>query len=449
MLSNNDLYEIYTNEELKEWFSQGKTLDELKNITEVEETTIKDLYNKNIEDTFIKTPQGWSEVNNKYHYFLPTYKILFDDNSEITCSENHLLKTNDNNWLCPYNLFRDTKIKSEDGFFKNVKSVYYQGNQDVYDIEVDNNERSYYANEVTNHNSGAGKSLFLANLGVNWALQGMNVMYVTLELSEKLVSMRLDSMMTEVPTREIFKNIDDVEMKVKMTKKKGAGDFQVKYMPSGTTANDIRAYVKEFENKTNENIDVLLIDYLDLLMPHSVKIPPTDMFVKDKYVSEELRNLAMEMNVIFVTASQLNRGSVEEIDFDHSHIAGGLSKIMTADNVFGIFTSRAMRERGRYQIQLMKTRNSSGIGAKVELGFDVDSLRIYTLDEDVEESSQASAGGSGQGSSMVERLKRGSNSSESAKPEPSEGDSPKVKGKTESTQLKTFLQNLENEDDED
>jgi hypothetical protein len=47
--------------------------------------------------------------------------------------------------------------------------------------------------------SGAGKSLFLANLGVNWALQGLNVVYLTLELSEELVSMRVDSMITEIP----------------------------------------------------------------------------------------------------------------------------------------------------------------------------------------------------------------------------------------------------------
>jgi hypothetical protein len=50
--------------------------------------------------------------------------------------------------------------------------------------------------------SGAGKSLFLANLGVNWALQGLNVVYLTLELSEELVSMRIDSMITEIPVRE-------------------------------------------------------------------------------------------------------------------------------------------------------------------------------------------------------------------------------------------------------
>ena len=71
----------------------------------------------------------------------------------------------------------------------------------------------------------------------------------------------------------------------------------------GKTANDIRSFVKEYEIKTGKKIDVLLIDYLDLLMPTSKKVSPSDLFVKDKFVSEELRNLAMELQCIFVTAS--------------------------------------------------------------------------------------------------------------------------------------------------
>ena len=93
----------------------------------------------------------------------------------------------------------------------------------------------------------------------------------------------------------------------------------------------------------------------------------------------------METNTLFVTASQLNRGAVEEIEFDHHHIAGGISKIQTADNVIGIFTSNAMRERGRYQIQFMKTRSSSGVGSKVDLKFDPETLRIEDLEEDDED----------------------------------------------------------------
>jgi replicative DNA helicase len=158
-------------------------------------------------------------------------------------------------------------------------------------------------------------------------------------------------------------------------------------MPAQSTVNDIRAYLKELQVKTGKKVDFLCVDYLDLIMPVSAKVSPNDLFVKDKYVSEELRNLAKELNVLFVTASQLNRAAVEEIEFDHSHISGGISKINTADNVFGIFTSRAMRERGRYQIQLMKTRSSAGVGQKVDLEFDLETLRIRDLGEDQQLSS--------------------------------------------------------------
>ena len=227
--------------------------------------------------------------------------------------------------------------------------------------------------------SGSGKSLFMQNLAVNWAQAGLSGVYITLELSEGLCSMRIDSMMTETSSREIFKDIDNVEMKVKMVAKK-AGKLRIKYLPAQSTVNDIRAYCKELQIQTGMKIDFLCIDYLDLIMPVSAKVSPSDLFVKDKYVSEELRNLAKELNVLFVTASQLNRSAVEEIEFDHSHISGGISKINTADNVFGIFTSRSMRERGQYQLQLMKTRSSSGVGQKIELEFNTETLRITDPD---------------------------------------------------------------------
>jgi len=294
--------------------------------------------------------------------------------------------------------------------------------------------------------SGAGKSLFLANLGCNWALAGLNVLYLTFELGEGLVAMRLDSMMTNIPSREIFKDLDGVEMKVKLLGKK-SGSFQIKYMSSGKNANDIRSYIKEVEIKQNKKFDVILVDYLDLMMPISRKVSPSDLFVKDKFVSEELRNLSMDLQTIFVTASQLNRGAVEEIEFDHSHIAGGLSKIQTADNVFGIFTSRAMRERGRYQIQLMKTRSSSGVGQKIDLEFDIDSLRIRDLAED-EEYKEFDK----RKSTIFDSLKKSSIVNpepieEGAVPQdPTQGSNVgRIKSDTDTTKLRQFLNNIDKE----
>ncbi len=293
--------------------------------------------------------------------------------------------------------------------------------------------------------SGAGKSLFLANLGVNFASLGLNVVYLTFELSEELVSMRIDSMLTGISTRDVFKQLDEVEMRVRVIGKK-SGALQVKYMPSGKNANDIRSYIKEYEIKMGRKVDVLLVDYLDLLMPISRKISAENLFIKDKFVSEELRNLSMEKNCIFVTASQLNRASVEEVEFDHSHISGGLSKIQTADNVFGIFTSRAMRERGKYQIQLMKTRSSSGVGMKIDLDFDIDTLRITDSEEQSEDSGSVATTKSSQILNSLKRTSTVDTDTGEIRDDPTTGASvPKSKVQVESSKLRSLLNNLNTE----
>ena len=198
--------------------------------------------------------------------------------------------------------------------------------------------------------SGSGKSLVMMNIALSWLQMGLSGVYITLELSEELTSLRTDAMLTDQSTRDIRKDIDNTGLKVRMVAKK-AGAYRVKYMPAQSTINDIRSFIKEYQIQTGHRVDFVMVDYLDLLMPVSAKVSPNDLFVKDKYVSEELRNLSKELGVLMITASQLNRSAVEEVEFDHSHISGGISKINTADNVFGIFTSRAMRERGKYQIQ--------------------------------------------------------------------------------------------------
>ena len=229
--------------------------------------------------------------------------------------------------------------------------------------------------------SGSGKSLVMMNIALNWVLQGLSGVYITLELSEELTSLRTDAMLTNMSTKDIRKDIDTTTMKVRLVGKK-SGKYRVKALAAQSNINDIRAYLKEVQVQTGMPVDFVMVDYLDLLMPVSAKVSPNDLFVKDKYVSEELRNLANELGILLVTASQLNRSAVEEIEFDHSHISGGISKINTADNVFGIFTSRAMRERGRYQIQCMKSRSSTGVGMKVDLAYDIDTMRITDLGED-------------------------------------------------------------------
>lgn len=229
---------------------------------------------------------------------------------------------------------------------------------------------------------GTGKSLFLQNLALNWMTMGKNVVYISLELSEELVGLRFDAMITEKGTTDIFRDMKTVASNLALVGKYGKGGTRwgnlfIKKMPeAGTTVNDIKAYLKEYELRNGFKPDAICVDYLDLLYPNNKKVDINSAFNKDKYTSEELRGLAAEWNILCATASQLNRNSVQEQNFDASHIAGGISKINTADNVMGIFTSQAMKENGEYQIQFLKTRSSSGVGSKVFLSFNKISLRI-------------------------------------------------------------------------
>lgn len=301
-------------------------------------------------------------------------------------------------------------------------------------------------------NSGGGKSLFMQNMAVNWSQRGLNGVYITLELKEELCCMRMDGMITDMPMKNIFKEIDDVELKVKMAAKK-SGKLQVKFLPAQSNVNHIKTYLKEYQIQTGNIIDFIIIDYLDLMMPISIKVNPSDLFVKDKYVAEELRNLANELNVLLLTACQFNRTGVDETEFGHDNIAGGISKIYTADNAFALFTSNSMRERGRYCMQFLKTRNSGSVGQKIDLGFNIESLRFFDVDN--EESSRPSV------SSILDQVKKGNGSSQSGTnvaditPRPKPGIDPfksaneaiagRSKGQVQSGKLKSMLDSLKNE----
>lgn len=222
--------------------------------------------------------------------------------------------------------------------------------------------------------AGAGKSMFLQNLALNWLHADLNVAYISLELSEDSVSLRLDAMNTGMGTQDVTRDVAAASNIIKNTKTNGS--LQIKQLPNNVTVNEIKSFLREYEIQNELKVDAVLVDYLDLLTPISKRISGDNLFIKDKYITEELRNLAVEKHILCVTASQLNRTSVEADALDHSHIAGGISKIQTADNVLGIYSTPQLRNAGKYQIQFLKTRSSSGVGSNVDLAFAPDTLRI-------------------------------------------------------------------------
>ena len=386
------------------------------------------------KNILVSSPDGWVPVLDCIEKIKSElYTFTFSSGRIITASHDHLYQDLQKVWRYARDLnIGDILLSETDEFTDRITEIVkIDKKTKVYDLAVNHDNHRYYTNGICSHNSG--KSLVKMNIAVNWLEMGLNGVFVTLELSEGLCAMRVDSMITKVASKNILREVDNVDLRVH-TLAKTLGKFRIKYLPAQSTVNDIRAYVKELQIQSGMRIDFLCVDYLDLMMPVSVKVNPSDAFAKDKYVSEELRNLASELNVLFVTSSQLNRSSVDETEFDHSHIAGGISKINTADNVFGIFTSMAMRERGKYQLQCMKTRNSSGVGQKSELSYDVDTLRISDGDTAGNTMHRPSA------NSILNQIKTKNTAA------PIVTETAPVRGSVESNKLKQMLATLKHKD---
>jgi len=227
-------------------------------------------------------------------------------------------------------------------------------------------------------NSGGGKSIAMANLGLNFMKQGLNVLYISLELSEEMVSLRYDSMVTGISSAGWQYKISEIATKVE-SGIAGMGELTIKYMNAGSTANDIRSYLKEFELTKGYTPDAIIVDYLDLMGTNEF-ISADNVFEKDKAAAEQLRNIANDYNAFMITASQQNRGAVNQTDLNHSHIAGGISKINTTDVYVSIIMNDAMRAAGEIAFMFLKTRSSDGVGKTIYLKWHGSSLRITNPD---------------------------------------------------------------------
>lgn len=227
-------------------------------------------------------------------------------------------------------------------------------------------------------NSGGGKSITMDNLANNFHKQGLHGVYFSFELSEEMLIKRHYSIMTEVDAPQVFARKVEVAAKVEQASETNGGFIFVR-MPGGTKPSAIRAYLKEYQLRYGRVPDFMAFDYMSL-MGTDENIPMSDTFTRDKVISEALREIGNDCNAIILTASQQNRGAVGVVDVNHSHIAGGISKIDTCDIAISIVFTDAMRAAGEISFQLLKTRSSDGVGKSVQLKWLANCLKIVNPD---------------------------------------------------------------------
>lgn len=229
-------------------------------------------------------------------------------------------------------------------------------------------------------NSGGGKSIVMANFGLNLLLNAkLKVLYLSFELPVEMIAKRYLSMLTHISQRELLERKNEISNIIKQLRSKIHNEIVIERLPVGTTPNQVRAFLREFELRRSYIPDVLILDYLDLMSPNE-KVSADNVFEKDKRVSEQVHQILNDYNMIGITASQQNRSAVNAHELNHAIIAGGISKINTTDIYVSIVFNDVMRAAGEIHLEFLKTRSSDGVGKRVELKWNNTALRVENLD---------------------------------------------------------------------
>lgn len=208
----------------------------------------------------------------------------------------------------------------------------------------------------------SGKSLWLSNLAGRSVAMGYNTAYITLELQEEIVNMRIGSNLLELPLDDYDKTAEDQDLlkqKLSDYRKnsfKPVGELHVKEFPSSTASvNDITTYLRKVQEILGYKFDNVFIDYINIMK--NWRNPNTEnTYMKIKQISEDLRAMAMEEQWAVVTVTQTNRAGWESSDLNITNVSESAALIHTVDMLYGIITNAEMKARNEYYLKCLANR---------------------------------------------------------------------------------------------
>ena len=244
--------------------------------------------------------------------------------------------------------------------------------------------------------TGAGKSMALAHLGAQAIKKGKNVVHYTLELSESVTGQRYDSCISAVPLSMLFNRKEDVLEAITDLE----GSLVIKEYPTKTaTTNIIRAHMEKLK-KRNHKIDMIIVDYADLLRP-------TTHFKEKRNelesIYENLRAIAQEFNCPVWTASQTNRSGLNAEVVTMESISEAFNKCFVADFICSISRTRKDKNANTGRMFVAKNRNGPD-GMVFPLFMDTSNVSIKVLDQ-VDDSSYEPKSPKELGDSLREKYK--------------------------------------------
>ena len=225
--------------------------------------------------------------------------------------------------------------------------------------------------------TNVGKSIFLGNIATNIAAQGKTVLLVTLEMSEMVYSKRISSTLTKIPISDIQNKTDELLSKVKEYRSlHPKSKLLIKEFPPATiTTSQLNGFIKKLD-QSGVNLDVIVVDYINLL--HSSQ--GSNSYERVKHITEQLRALTYTYNVPIITATQLNRSGVTELNPGLETVGESMGLASTADCMMSIWQEEEDAQLGIIRLGMMKNRFGPNFGA---IGMRID-YSTLTLSEDEE-----------------------------------------------------------------
>lgn len=202
--------------------------------------------------------------------------------------------------------------------------------------------------------TSAGKSVLLANITDRAAMAGMNVLVISLEMSEISYAQRLDSIITNNEIKKHSEMADIISQSL-LEKKETYGNITVKRLPYGTTVSDIRSVALEYALLYGYNPDLFVIDYLALMGDGNGG--RSGAFEEMENIAFGIKDLMEDLKSRCATAGQLNRDGYDVIAIRPNMIAGGISLINALDSAVGMAQTEADIENNQVQLVQMKVRS--------------------------------------------------------------------------------------------
>jgi replicative DNA helicase len=206
---------------------------------------------------------------------------------------------------------------------------------------------------------GVGKSLYLVNQSVASLMESRNVLYISLEMSEGKISKRFDSITTLLSHKTLATPEGCLELQKRLSifnNKYNTSRLVIKEFPTGqANVNHIRSLLVQLELHAQFKPDLLVIDYLELLRP--VREIDSEWLAQQR-ISEELRGLGVEKNILVFTATQTNRLAKKVGIITDSELGDSYNKFRTTDFAISLNQTTEERDKNRMRVYVMKARDS-------------------------------------------------------------------------------------------